>query len=266
MIGYTNITAGEVYEAAIAQIGRHRLPENIGFADVFALINRAIQEIYVIALPLNLWHFISTMDVQHRTVLPRNMSKPIRVLVSETGTPPYRDCRYVHPREWHLTTDWNSANEWRRATAEKPVYTIWGTGQTMMIMIYPNTEYQTGTVPDNHYYSTANYSGIMEYHSMPAEVTSRGDVINVPVQCEDMVVLSTTIRLLAKMDPQQSLIEMHKLLAASKELMLKELQLYKSNQVRESAKYVPPMVPVYHKPNEAKGLPNVLVVQNNDSR
>jgi hypothetical protein len=54
----------------------------------------------------------------------------------------------------------------------------------------------TGTAPENLYYPTENMSGLLEYYQVPPKMTKDGDIMPIPYEYEELVILMALGKLL----------------------------------------------------------------------
>lgn len=207
MVSYSNITLGEVFHEVMSAMNKYRSGMNFDFASIANYVNRAVIEVVMKTLPFKDWAYTSSFNVTNRTQLPTNYLSYQRVLLSEDGNAPYREARYVDIREYYSTTNWLNGHSWNRSMVSKPIFTIWGTGRPSRptILLSPNTEYQTGIQPSGFIYDTIDVSGILEYHPAPDKVLKSTDVLPIPYEFEDMVILSTLMRVYAKVGASELL-------------------------------------------------------------
>ncbi|KKN79174.1 hypothetical protein LCGC14_0341910 [marine sediment metagenome] len=256
MVSYSNITLGEVFHEVISAINKYRSGMNIDYTTITNFVNRAVIEVVTKTLPFKDWAYVSSVNVTNQMQLPVNYLKYQRVLLSEDGDYPYQEARYVDIREYYTLTNWLNGHSWNRSSEEKPVFTIWGTGLRPTIFLAPNTDYQTGIQPSGHIYDTINVSGILEYHPSPDKVSLATDRLPIPYEFEDMVILSTIMRMYAKIGASQ-LLQNTQMKFIEETSKISELFVEKRRtEKRELDSFVEPVVPLVaasEEPGELKG-------------
>lgn len=250
MMAYSNMTLQQAYDRIIMKLGNHRSNMNTDWGTIVKIVNRGLREVMVSTLPYKEWAYNNALSVSHRTVLPHEYLKHIRCMVSVTGQPPFIEARYVAPREYFKVNDWHGRNEWMQAVNLSPIYTIWsehdmlGLPPQLKVFLSPNNQWETGTAPPGYRYNNMNVSGVLECYMVPPDVSDPADILPVPYEFEDMVILSATTRLLAKTTDMQRLVSMHKHIMREKANVMKRYEEKRRTERREMESYTEPVVPL----------------------
>lgn len=237
MIQYSPMTLQQAVDEVFLRVSQHRTEVNLDFQTVVMFINRAIRKVTVEMLPYKDWAFTSTIAVTNGSPLPINFIKPVRVLLSAGGSPPYAEARKVSPREYYSLTNWYTKQSWNAANTSFPIYTIWGpraatvntapVQSTRFIYMGPYTNAiwgnQTGTPPTgSSYYAGAELSGICDCYLSPLDLVNPGDLLPIPYEGEAMVILDAVTRVFAKTGPADKL-QYFQGLAMKEQTTLREL-------------------------------------------
>jgi hypothetical protein len=269
MILYKDIALKEFYNTIIMRMGKHRTEENSDYITIVNFINASIKETMKTTMMYKDWAYISTISVQHKTILPRNFVKPIRVLVSTNGEAPYKEARMADPKEIYTVTDWRDLYSWNRATKQNPIYTIWGDRQMSLsaqampsrlsIYLYPNTEYQTGTAPAGYIYHNYEVLGIMDCYLMPDNIFEDSDILSIPYEFIELVVLLTLARCLSKTTPINILTDIQQQVMVEQQRIT---SLFTKNRIagkKQLTSYIEPVQPLVPPPPVQGEAPQVLV-------
>lgn len=262
MIRYSRMTLREAYDAVTLRAGEHRGGANYDWDMMTLFINRAIREVMVFTLPYKDWGYTTSIQVTHGTVLPVNFIRAVRVLAApilQSGAAPMMEARRVDAKEWFMLTDWSKRQAWNAGTRSSPIYSLWslsppGQPSRISILLYPNTTNIAGTAPLGFTYPTDNMTGLMDAVIAPPDLVLDTDLLPVPYEFEDLVVLSALTRLLRKTADNQELYtaqgavrraygEFQKRFAEARRTARRELDSY--------AEPVIPFVPPQQAPGEA---------------
>jgi len=280
MIAYSEITLQQAIDILFMEMGEHRNEENIDWDTLVLFINRAIREVMVLTLPYTDWAYVSNIEITHGGVLPRNYLKYLRVLASWEGQPPLREARYVDPREYFTLTNWQRRQEWNRCTWQNPIFTIWGQiagvglvlpPEPTQLTIYlgPNDDYITGTAPAGYIYPIPAppnnpgdpllISGMMDCYIAPDDITASNNVLSIPYEYEDLVVMSALSRVYAKTADREALVTTYKKILEEKRrinLLYFEKKRTERRELESFVEPIPPYAPRLEEPGE---LPQKLV-------
>lgn len=253
MVNYSYITLGKAIDDIVLRIGKHRIPENMDWQMLAHFVNHAVYEVLATTLPYKDWAYIESVAVSNGSALPREYLKYVRCLLSNNGEKPYREARYVDVREYYTTTDWNRGQQWNIGSEKNPIYTIWTTGNVLTIYLYPNTLNLTGTAPTNTVYPTADMSGILEYYSMPPFAVLPTDILRIPYEYEEIVILSAMTRVYYKTGALQQIVETQTKIMKEKQKVIKLIMEKRDTEKRQLDSFIEPVVPmVDQKPLEGE--------------
>lgn len=265
MIQYSNRTLGDVYQEVVIRLGTLRTGENLDYRTIVNLINYSVKEIVSKYLPFKEWTNRYNTYISDQSLVPLNLIKPIRVLLSVSGLAPYNEARRVDVRELYNLMSWEKRNSWNRASVLNPVYAFWGFPDpgnltpSRKILLAPNVRYQIGVSPPYFEYDTQNVSGYMEYYGMPYALSDVGDRIQLPYEFEDMVVPLTLSRVYYKLGLIDMMTNIYTTIAAQ---VGKIRQRYEERTVvpaMDSVSYLEPTIPNIP-PADAPGeVPNNLI-------
>lgn len=220
MIQYSPLTLQQAVDEVMLRVSEHRTEVNLDWQTIVMFINRAIREVTIGMLPYKSWGFTSTIGVNNGQPLPINFIKPVRVLLSAGGAPPYREARRVSPRELHSLTNWYNKQSFNAASSLWPVYTIWGprsatvnqtpvqSARFMYMGPYTNSIFgnQTGTAPTGYsYYTGSEMAGICDCYMSPRDLVNPTDLLPIPYEGEQIVILSAITRVFVKTGPADKL-------------------------------------------------------------
>lgn len=185
MLPYRNITLDDVINEVVIRMNDQRSGVNVDWATLRRMTNRSIKEVVNMTLPYKSWAYTSRIAVTNGTVLPVTLIKPIRVLLSASGNPPYREAREVDIREMYSITDGSKQHSWNLDLTIDPVYLFWG---------------DNSITPTNFviYVSPAGYSGILEGHFIPGDLAAPTDVVPIPYEFAELAVLGVIARVYQK--------------------------------------------------------------------
>ena len=252
MVNYSTMTLQQAYDRVILKTGKHRSGFNLGWSDIVMFINRAIKEITTLTLPYKDWGYNYAIAVTNGMMLPYDFVNPIRVILSATGRPPFYEARQADIREFYRVNNWHGKNAWAADLNRNPIYTIWGDANTQNPRIYlaPNNAYETGLCPNGFYYNGYTVSGYCEYNSQPLLLTLAADLIPIPYEYEDMVILSALTRVFAKTGEMELLNAMHKKLNEEKSRVVGLFKEKNRTSYKETIEYIEPAVPIVEIPPE----------------
>jgi len=181
MIPYSNITLNDVIDEVFLRLGQTRTGINIDWSSTRRMVNRSIKEVVSITSPYKSWAYLDRIVVSNGSALSVNLIVPIRLLVSETGSPPYMEARKIDVREQYTVTDSNRSHSWNRDLNFSPVYYLWG---------------DTSLTPTNFviYIFPSNFQGILEASVVPPDLVAGTSIIPVPYEFVELVILGTLAR------------------------------------------------------------------------
>lgn len=223
MIQYSRLTLGQVIDECFQQTTLHRTNQNLDWTTVAFFVNRSIQEVLSKTLKLKDWCYVSTLNIN---------SNPYRLpdgaILNGRGTPKYmdkirliyehREARYADPKEFYKLTDSMNAQSWNKSDFNNPIYTIWGgiprdnngivrdsylNQSPMYLYISPYDP----TVFENITEGTSAIDAMFECYLMPPDLMNASDVIPVPYEFEDLIILYTITRILSKLGVGEKLSE-----------------------------------------------------------
>lgn len=250
MITYSSMTLGEVIDALFMKMERHRTSENFDWSSLRDYVNHAVREVLVNTLPYKEWAYNNVLDVTHGTTLPQTFIAPIRCMLSEDGDPPYTEARRVKPEEFYDLGDWYGGNTWARASTREPVYTMWGDNKQVNIYLYPNDQWETGSAPTGYTYYGADMSGKLECYLSPPQLTNSTDILPVPYDFEDLVILSALSRVFSRANDIMRLSHLQQRMQAEQQKLLKLYQAKLRLDKRELESYVEPLPPLVERGTE----------------
>ena len=250
MITYSSLRMIDVYQIVFSNINNIRKASNIDYTTIKKYINDSIKCIIASTLPYKDWEYVARLSVSHQTQLPREYIKHLRVLLSETGSPPYSEARYVDPLEYHYLTDWYQGHSWNKASKTHPVFTLWGTvdvngNSRLTIYLAPNTDDQTGTVPTGYTYYTYTMSGFMEYYAFPADLINDTDLIGIPYEYEDYFLNYVLSKVYSALGEKDMTLNVYKQLMAEQSKIVKLYQEKIRTEKRELESYTDETIPIY---------------------
>ena len=233
MIAYSNMTIKRAYEEIVLRAGQHRTGINYDWDSIVMFINRAIREVMLTTLPYKDWAYTTRLAVADTTILPQRFLKKIRVLLSASGTAPYDEAREMSIREFWTITDLSGRQHaWNRSVPDMPTYMLWAEQDADGI-----SRLRIEVSPSGH-------SGIMECYVCPADLTADADVIPIPYEFEDMVILLAMSRLFAKTDDMQFVMTLQQQIGQEKNRLLSLFEEKRLTEKRELDNFVEPAIPV----------------------
>jgi len=270
MIIYQNITLRQLIDEVALRATMFINPMNFDWDTLVIMANKSIKEVLVKTLPYKDWAYVETLYVSNGTILPRRFLKAIRVLISETGGSPFNEARYVDVKEWYSVTNWQRKSAWNMASLERPIYTLWGYLVTpatpslntarVSIHLAPNSGGQTGTAPPGiEYYTGADMSGIMECYTVPADLVGDADVIPIPAEFEELVVLNTLLRWVSKVADTQTLLGIQRQIAIERQKITERYMEKQRTEDRELASFTDPVPPFFDRKPTTGELPANLI-------
>jgi hypothetical protein len=261
LIAYSQMTYGQAYDEVVLRLNNFRIAENVSYLNVVYALNHSIKEAMSLTLPYKDWAYTTTVGVVHRQALPRQYLGYIRVLLSATGQAPFAEARYVDPKEWWSLTDWYAANSWTKGLGTNPIFTVWAVNGVPTFFCYPNTDFQTGTAPmySRYVLPTEQMSGLMEYYHSPDELILDTDVLNMPYEFEEFIILGAVWRVASKVLDEQLLQLIHQSLNAEKEKIYKLATEKKRTEKRDLDSFVEPVIPLVPPQQDKTEVPRRLV-------
>lgn len=263
MIQYTGKTVQDLYEEINTQIRLFRLGNNYDYGTFLLYLNRAIKEIYTVFMPYEDWNTTDTINISNNSVIPRNFSKMVKVMVSEDGVNDLREAVYVAPVEYTNLTDWYFKQKWNGGNKANPVYTLWATANAtsgaseFKIKLFPNTENISGTPPTGYFYPTVNVIGEATFLSLPAELTGLYDTIPVPYLYQDLLLLLVFLKICNKLADADVFTSIYQeMIKERSNVLIKRNDLVKV-QKRKLDDFLEPVIPHVPKkpqPNELEHL------------
>jgi hypothetical protein len=258
MVAYSNMTLMQTYHRVMDLIQAYRTVENIDWYSLVNDMNRAIKETIMTTLPYKQWMNVSSINIAHLQVLPRNFIRPIRLITSANGGPPFIEARYVKPAEYFNLTDWQSSNPWNRCSLVNPLYTLFGqefqatlpngTPTALTMYIAPNQTHYQSPVITNNTPQVASMSGILDCYLMPPDIRLSTDTLPIPYECENMVIMLTAIRVLSKIGDIQPLQSIYQKVLSERKVILAAFKEQIRTEKRELDSFVEPITPLVEAP------------------
>ena len=244
MIAYSNMTLRQAYEEVVLRAGQHRTGINFDWDSIVMFVNRAIREVMLTTLPYKDWAYSTKLAVADATILPQRFLKKIRVLLSAAGTAPYDEAREMSVREFWTISDLSGRQHaWNRSVPDMPTYMLWAEQDANGI-----SRLRIEVAPAGH-------SGIMECYVCPADLTADTDIVSIPYEFEDMVVLLAMSRLFAKTDDKQFVMTLHGQIVQERQRLLALFEEKRMTEKREMDNFLEPAIPVVQ-PEKTPGEAN----------
>lgn len=260
MINYSFMTLQQAYDYLMIRLANMRSDKNTDWSTAVTCINRAIREAMLAHLPYKEWTNNYTMVVTHRLPMPANFLSPIRVMLSIDGNPPYLEARAVNAREFQSINSWYNRNIWNQGINFKPSYTLWGetinTVRRTVIHLSPNADFETGTAPTGHVYNGVTVSGLMEYYAAPPFITLTTDILPIPYEVEELVILLALERLMSKSAELDEVTRMHILVEKEKSRLFNYFQEKERTSKRELTSFIEPTLPLVPSQPQPGELPS----------
>ena len=243
MIPYSSMTLKQASDEVMLRISQQRTASNIDWGTVVLCINRARRETLAQTLAMKYWSYMVTVAITHRGVqgqaggVPPTYIRSVRCLLHDPGSGgELREARYADPKEFHTLADWRRGHQWARATIANPIYTLWGSSDPSEGLVFyaaPNADHQTGTPPPGAaYYTGAPPAGVLDCLAGPPELVNEPDVLGVPPEYENAVILGATARCLAKLRNRDGMVEIQRRVIAE------HRKLRERNQELEETQHV----------------------------
>jgi hypothetical protein len=265
VLQYSNLTAVEAYDEILMRLGRFRNAISVDYDTVLNYLNWAVITTLSKSLPYKEWAYVGAMNVQHRTNMPLDYIGFIRVLVSDTGLPPFREARYVAPKEYNQLVNWRQGHSWNQGFNHAPIFTMWAdnvvtltTPSIFSIYLYPNTEDVVGVQPSNLFYPIANVTGLLEYYQAPAFMANDTDRVPIPYEFEDIVIMTVVMRMLGNLGD----VDVSKMYMDITEETARVVQRYeekKKADKRQLDAFQEPVIPLYPPQPQEGEIPQEMV-------
>jgi hypothetical protein len=261
------MTLGDVYNEALIRLGHQRDSYNIDWGSIVKFVNNAVREVVAKTLPYKDYAYISTMQATDRTLLPPEYLSFVRLLSSTTGLPPFIEARYVAPKEYFSLSNWMQTQIWNQGSPNRPIFTIFGGIRNVLTLtpqlwlyMFPNTNEHNpaSTAPQGYTYTTSNVQGWLEFYRMPDEVVLDADVIRVPYEFEDLVVLSTLSRIFAKTQRTDMLMDNQKKVIEESQRIGQLFMAKQKTEKRQLDNFAEPVVPFVDVPPQEGELSKSL--------
>lgn len=244
MIEYATISVSNVIQEGIARLGKHRDEINLGWESLISMVNAAEREIELLTLPYKEWSYIAKMYIGDGMAVPQNFIKHIRVMLQIDADGSYREGRYVDIKELFTLSDDNLKNKFLAASQLNPIFTFWGNEPANNTT--DETLYTIYIKPDT-------MTGYMEYYYTP-DFQNGSDVIYIPYEFEELLVLSFVTRLLVKLQDYTLLVRYNQDLMQERLKVIEFVQQKKHTRQRELDSFVDMVLPYVSpqpEPNEA---------------
>lgn len=242
MIQYSKITLKGLIDEVLIRLGDHRSDINLDWKTLVNYVNHSVKEVSSLVMPYDGQSFLRRIeDIENGDSIPREFVRTSRLLVEkEAGV--FYEARDVDIKEYFSVTNSVNIHDFNHSYDYAGIYTFWGQADTgadpidFRIYIYPD-----------------DLTGILDYYSMPAEITQDNDVVPLPEEYIEMVVYGTMQRVYARTTQHAQIMEIQRRLAAEK---MKIMELYvakRETEKRELDSFVEPVVPfIPSKPTEGE--------------
>ena len=202
MITYSSMTLQQAIDEIMLRV--RKLSTSVNFDRQLAVmyLNRARRTAMAMSLPTKDWAYIKSAPISNGAELPQDFVRPVRVMLKDPSATDYTSCRKLEPEEWWTITNPHRPHSFNAATNLFPVFTIWGSddsstaawnGKGLVIKVSPSTV--TGTI-----------ESYAEYANMTAET----DLLNVPYEVENLVILLALVSIFQKVGEQAKAVESYK--------------------------------------------------------
>lgn len=265
MVQYSNLTYNDAWAEIMMRLGRNRNQINIDYETGMRYVDWAIREALTKTLPYKDWAYVNSIPVVHRQPLPADYVGTIRVLLTADGAPPYNEARKVAPKEYFELTSWRYAHHWNRGFRSAPIYMIWATNvislavmSPIVIYLYPNLDRIQGQQLEPYVNPTATVSGVWEYYQAPRPIAFGTDVLRIPYEFEDLVIITAVDKFLRNV--QGADIRMsYQRIAEETQRIVALFQEKRKTDKRKLDNFVEPVVPEYPPQPEEGEVPNNLI-------
>jgi hypothetical protein len=227
MINYAPMTLLQAYNEIVDRLGHYRNAENTDWGTIVKCVNRAVIEVCAKSLPYKDWAYITKLNIQDGTLLPREYMNYSRCLVQNLSGD-LREARFVDVREYWNLTDPNRKHAWNMSLSQKPIFTIWGTGAPSRLTIYISPQ----------------ADGLLEYHTIPNSLSQEADELPVPFEYQHYVVLSALTRVVSRFADLQYLVSIQKDIQGELVKMNIRHNETKTVKKRELDNFVEPQIPL----------------------
>ena len=238
MIQYAKITLKGIIDEVIIRLGDHRSAINLDWDTLVRYANHSIREIASLVIPYEGEAFLRRMTIANESAIPREFVRRSRLLV-ERSEGVYDEARYADIKEYFNITNSINIHDFNHSYDHAGIYTFWGQADTTSVPI----EFRIYTHP-------TDLTGILDYYSMPAELTADTDVVPIPEEYIDIVIYTIMQRIFARTTIHAQITEVQKRLAQEKS---KIFELYIAKQKMESREldsFIEPVVPLAAPPPE----------------
>lgn len=255
MVVYSKITIQRIYDELKLRLREFINPFNFDEDTIIYNIIAATNSLIYLLIPFKIWGFIRSVFVTHRAILPNDYIESFRCYVNAPVNLQWQEARRVSLREWFQVTSPNYSNIWNRARIETPIYCIGPVRANLVqqrrlgIYIAPNTEFigPGNTPPD--IYNGWPLIGLLEYYAaLPTNLTLN-DVLPIPDEFQEPVILQTCIRFLSTVADPRLLESLHQKLYENKIMLVKKFYEIKKQQKKELDTFVEPITPLPFQPN-----------------
>lgn len=245
---YSRMMAMDIFKEVILRLGKLRNAENIDWGTFVHALNHTIDEILMHTLPLKDWAYVNTIQVADAMPLGVMFIEPIRVLISATGQPPFIEARKVDVREWSTIVNWQQQrHSWNQSSPNNPVYMIWG--NTMYL--HPTTLWGEPVA--------ATFSGLMDCYMYPPRITTQRQLINIPYDFEELLIMNVMMRLMFKLDNSNAIQELYVSMQTERQKVISQYMQRQQSAKRELESFVEPKAPLVPPQDTPGELPNRLV-------
>lgn len=186
------MTLKQATDEIMVRISKLTTSSNFDYLLATMYLNRARREVMSMSLPFKDWAYTKTgFAVSNNTELPQDYTGIIRVMLKDPAAQYYQEARRVEPKEWWTLTNTVRPHSWNGASNLNPIYTIWGSDDVsttnwsnkgLIMMVAPST-----------------VVGFIDYQAEYGDMTNDTDVLNVPYEFENMVIMMALERIYQKL-------------------------------------------------------------------
>lgn len=225
------MTLGQAVETVELFLGDKINAESFDFTTMAMYVNKALREVQSKLMPYKEWAYISTVKITSNpmsltldvnngesfidavTVMlpyhhPPTSSKP-------NGYDTYVEARRCSGKEFFGLTDRDHAHKWNLASFSSPVYCIWGgidlpvraefsewqptDGLMIYLAPYKPTVFNNKILGEGYEFPVDGPFGYLDCLLTPRNYTQPSDILNIPVEYEDLMIIGAMARVVNKM-------------------------------------------------------------------
>lgn len=282
MIQYSRMTLKEAVDEVLLRMGQHRTAINLDWDTIAMFVNRAIRETLTKTLPYKEWCYMSTLKVTTNPfILPTEANgvaggasfmSAIRLVLPHRVSDDlltYTEARQVDAKEFFTLSDWYKGHSWNAAKFKSPIYCLWGsraasspeavqTSARLYVAPFSSTVFSNmpdftqapfTTPPMDRYVRSTDEivsndrPGLLDCILAPARLTSETQLVPVPYEFENLVILYALARALAKVNAKSQMVET---VAKATEETARVAQMYaqkRATQKLDLESFVDPVMP-----------------------